>query len=107
MNVMKMLKQAQAMQEKMQHVQAELGQREVEFSAGGGAVTATAKGDGSIAKIRIDPTAVDPSDVGMLEDLVLAAVEGALGKARDMMGEEMGKVTKPLGIPGMNLPLGL
>lgn len=107
MNVMKMLKQAQAMQEKMQKVQEELGQLEVEFTAGGGAVTAVAKGDGSITKIKIDPKVVDPSDVAFLEDLVLAAVSGALTQARDRMSEEMGKVTKPLGIPGMNLPLGL
>jgi nucleoid-associated protein EbfC len=104
MNMMKMLKQAQAMQEKMQQVQADLGQREVEFSAGGGVVTAVARGDGSVARIRIDPKVVDPADVGMLEDLVLAAVDGALTRAREMMSEEMGKVTKPLGIPGLNLP---
>jgi len=100
-NMMKMMKQAQAMQKKMEEVQNELAEKTVDFSAGGGMVTATAAGDGTIKKIAIDPKVVDPDDVEMLEDLVFAAVDGALNAAKDMAAEEMGAITKGLNIPGM------
>ena len=86
-------------------MQAGLADETVEFSSGGGMVTVTARGDQSIAKIVIDPKAVDPDDVEMLEDLVLAAVDGALKAAKDMASEEMGKLTGGLGgMPGGGLP---
>ncbi len=104
-NMAKMMKQAQEMQKKMEQVQEEAGQKTVEFSSGGGMVTVVARGDQTVEKISIDPKVVDPEDVEMLEDLVQAAVDGALKEARDMVSEEMGKVTKGLGLPpGMNLP---
>ena len=100
-NIMKMMKQAQAMQKNMQKVQEELANKTVEFSSGGGVVTAVATGDAAITKITIDPKVVDPDDVEMLEDLVLAAVEGAITAAREMAAEEMGKVTQGMNLPGM------
>jgi hypothetical protein len=99
----KFLKQAQKMQEQMQRVQGELAQREVEGTAGGGAVKAVAKCDGSVVSIKIDPKVVDPKDVEMLEDLVLGAVTNALQTAKKTQEEEMGKVTSGLNIPGLGM----
>ena len=98
----KFLKQAQKMQEQMQKVQGELALREVEGTAGGGAVKAIARCDGSIVKIKLDPKVVDPTDVEMLEDLILGAVTNALELAKKTQNDEMAKVTA-----GMNLPPGL
>ena len=100
-NMMKLMKQAQAMQSNMQKLQAELAERTYEFSAGGGVVKAVAKGDMTIVSLNVDPKAVDPQDVDMLQDLVISAVNGALKLARDSASEEMGKITGGLGLPGM------
>lgn len=100
-NMMKMMKQAQAMQAKMTQMQDELSRREVEFTSGGGMVTARATCDGTLKAIHIDPKVVDPDDVDMLQDLVFTAVAGALNLGRETMSEEMGKITKGLNIPGM------
>ena len=100
-NMMKMMKQAQAMQKNMEKAQAELASKSVDFTAGGDMVQVTATGDRSITKISIDPKVVDPDDVEMLEDLILAAVDGALKAAQKMADEEMAKVTKGLNLPGM------
>ena len=97
----KFLKQAQKMQTEMTRVQEELAQREVEASAGGGAVKATARCDGTIASIKIDPKVVDPKDVEMLEDLILGAVTNALQAAKKTQDEELGKVTAGMNLPGM------
>ncbi len=97
----KFLKQAQKMQEKIQQVQEELAHREVEGSAGGGAVKAVARCDGSLASIKIDPKVVDPNDVEMLEDLVRGAVTNALEIAKQTQTAEMNKVTAGLNLPGM------
>jgi nucleoid-associated protein EbfC len=97
----KFLKQAQKMQAEMTRVQEELAQREVEGTAGGGAVKAIAKCDGTIASIKIDPKVVDPKDVEILEDLVLGAVTNALQTAKKTQEEEMGKVTAGMQLPGM------
>ena len=96
MNVMKLMKQAQTMQKDMERVQAELANKRVEFSSGGGMVTATASGDGGIVGITIDPKVIVPSDKDLLEDMVLAAVDGAIKKSREMQ-----KVTAGMGMPGM------
>ncbi len=100
-NMMKLMKQAASMQKNLEKAQAELAERTVEFSSGGGMVTAVARGDGKIDSIRIDPKVVDPQDVEMLQDLVLAAVDGALTAAEEMRASEMAKLTSGLGIPGM------
>jgi len=105
MNMMKMMKQAADLQKNMKKKQKELGKTEVQFSAGGGMVTAVATCDMKIKSIKINPDAVDPNDVDMLEDLVLAAVDGALSSAQETMGREMSKLTSGMGLPaGMDLP---
>jgi len=100
-NMGQLMKQAQKFQSKMAKVQEELNDRTVEASSGGGMVTVVANGKQEILSIRIDPEVIDPDDVEMLQDLVLAAVNDGLTRARDMMNEEMGKLTKGMNIPGM------
>ena len=105
MNMMKMMKQAADLQKNMKKKQAELAKTEVQFTAGGGMVTVVASCDMKVKSIKINPDAVDPEDVEMLEDLVLAAVDGALTTAQDTMSKEMGKLTGDMGLPaGMDLP---
>ena len=105
MNMLKMMKQAADMQRKMEKIQADLAAQTVEFASGGGMVTAVARGDQSLERIRIDPKVVDPGDVEMLEDLVTAAVTGALQAAKEMAAREMSSLTAGLPIPpGMKLP---
>jgi len=97
------LKQAQKMQDEMQRIQDGLGDLTVQGSAGGGMVNVTANGKQQIVGIKIDPEVVDPEDVEMLEDLVLAAANQALEKAQELASQEMGKVAG--GMLG-NLPPG-
>lgn len=105
MNMMKMMKQAADLQKNMKKKQDELAKTEVQFSAGGGMVTAVASCDMKMKSIKINPEAVDPDDVEMLEDLVMAAVDGVLTTAQETMSKEMGKLTKGMGLPGgMDLP---
>lgn len=105
MNMMKMMKQAAAMQQKMQEMQEEAAKENVEFTAGGGMVKVVAGGDISIKSIKIDPKVIDPEDPEMLEDLIQAAVDGALREAQKMVSEKMESVTKGMNLPaGMNLP---
>ncbi|MDE2724117.1 MAG: YbaB/EbfC family nucleoid-associated protein [Gemmatimonadetes bacterium] len=99
-----MMKQAQKLQAKLARVQEELGAKEVEATSGGGMVTVRASGHQDILSIKIDPEVVDPEDVEMLEDLVLAAVQQARQKAADMAEAEMQKATAGLIPPGMNMP---
>lgn len=101
LNVQKMMKQVQKMQAEMEKVQEELGNKTVEATAGGGVVTVVANGHQEINEIKIQPDAVDPEDVEMLEDLVLAAVNEALRKAKELSAKEMEKVAGGLNIPGM------
>ncbi|GAB4152499.1 MAG: YbaB/EbfC family nucleoid-associated protein [Planctomycetota bacterium] len=95
------LKQAQKMQKDVMALQDELKKRVVEGSSGGGMVTAFVNGAKEVVKITIDPEVVDPDDVEMLEDLILAAITAATEKADAMVQEEMKKVTGGLGIPGL------
>ncbi|HEY8416431.1 MAG TPA: YbaB/EbfC family nucleoid-associated protein [Limnochordales bacterium] len=101
MNMAKMMKQVQKMQQEMARIQEELGSKTVEASSGGGMVTVVANGHQEIVQLRIDPQAVDPDDVEMLQDMVLAAVNEALRKSRDLAAQEMAKVTGGLNIPGL------
>ncbi|TEB08497.1 Nucleoid-associated protein [Pelotomaculum schinkii] len=100
-NMNKMMKQVQKMQQDMMRLQEELANRTVESTAGGGVVRVTANGKNEITAIEIKPEAVDPEDVEMLQDLVLAAVNEALKKAQDMASQEMGRLTGGLKIPGL------
>jgi nucleoid-associated protein EbfC len=96
-----LMRQAQVMQRKIAKLQEELGDRVVEASAGGGMVSVKATGKQEIVEIRIDPGVVDPADVDMLQDLVLAAVNEALSQARTMVQGEMSKLTGGINIPGL------
>jgi nucleoid-associated protein EbfC len=101
---MKLLQQAQQMQGKLQQIQDELQQKTVSASAGGGMVTVNADGKGQIRSIKIDPSVVNPSDVEMLEDLILVALTDVQRRAAALAQEEMGKLTGGLGLP-FQLPL--
>ncbi|HEN20377.1 MAG TPA: YbaB/EbfC family nucleoid-associated protein [Desulfobacteraceae bacterium] len=96
-----LMKQAQQFQNKIAKLQDELGEQTVEASAGGGMVSALVNGKQELISITIDREVIDPDDVEMLQDLIIAAVNDALSKAKSMVNEEMEKVTKGLNIPGM------
>lgn len=99
-----MMKQFQQMQEKMEKIQAELEATEVEGTSGGGMVKVMVNGKMDVTKIDIDPEVVDPDDVEMLQDLILAAISQAKEKAQQLQQEKMSALTGGLNIPGMNLP---
>lgn len=96
-----MMKQAQQMQRRMAQLQEELENRQIEASAGGGMVTAVVSGKQQLLSLKIDPSAVDPEDVEMLQDLVTAAVNEAIKQSQKLAQEEMGKLTGGLNIPGL------
>jgi len=102
-NLQQLIQLGQQLQSKVSELQGRLDAQKVEASAGGGMVKATVDGKGSILALSIDKTVVDPGDVEMLEDLVLAAVTEAQNKARSLYEEEMKKVTGglPMQIPGL------
>ena len=95
------MKQAQQMQAKIARVQQELENKEVEATAGGGMVTARANGKQQLLDLKIEKDVVDPEDIEMLQDLVLAAVNEAIKKSQEMIQGEMSKVTGGMNIPGM------
>ncbi len=101
MNMDKIMKQAQKMQAQMARVQEDLAGETVEGSSGGGMVTVTANGQGDITGVRIDPEVLGDDDVEMLEDLVLAAVNEALRRSKELAAEKMGRVTGGLGSLGL------
>jgi len=94
-----MLRQAQALQRKLARAQEEIAELEVTGSAGGGTVNAVANGTGDLLRIEIAPEAVDPGDVEMLQDLVVAAVNDALRNARELEQEKLGGLAGGLGLP--------
>jgi DNA-binding YbaB/EbfC family protein len=100
-NMGQLMKQAQQIQTKMAKLQEELGDRTVEASSGGGMVMVVANGRQEILSIKIEQEVIDPDDAEMLQDLIMAAVNDALTRAKDMVNEEMGKLTKGMNIPGM------
>ncbi|MCG6913559.1 YbaB/EbfC family nucleoid-associated protein [bacterium BMS3Abin03] len=99
-----MLKQVQKMQAEIQRVQGELVNLTVTEEAGGGMIKATANGNKEIISVEIDPQVINKDEKDILEDLVVAAVNKALGSAAKMAEEEMAKVTKGMLPPGMNIP---
>jgi nucleoid-associated protein EbfC len=101
MGMANLQRMAQQMQQEMARVQSELEAAKVDGSAGGGVVTATVTGKGELVTITIDPSAVDPADVEMLQDLVVAAVNDALRASRELAESKMAAVTGGLKIPGM------
>ena len=100
-NMNNMMKQMQKMQKKMEEVQAAVDATELEATAGGGAIKVLVNGKKEVLDIQIDPSVVDPEDVEMLQDLVIAAVNEGLRKAEEFAANEMKKVTGGMNIPGM------
>jgi nucleoid-associated protein EbfC len=98
------LQQVKALQEKMAKMQEELAFKKVEASSGGGMVTVEVNGRQEVLRIRIDPQVVDPEDIEMLQDLIVAAVNDGLRRAQEMAAAEMGKLAGGLNIPGLNIP---
>ncbi|MCB2191514.1 MAG: YbaB/EbfC family nucleoid-associated protein [Deltaproteobacteria bacterium] len=96
-----LMKQAQKMQEQMLKMQQELEAREVSAASGGGMVEAVVNGKGELLRLNLDPEVVDPEDVEMLCDLVVAAVGEAQRRAQEMTQQEMGKLTGGMNIPGL------
>lgn len=100
-NMQNMMKQMQKMQKQMAEAQEQLGEQKIEGTAGGGMVTVVVTGHKEIVDVIIKPEVVDPDDIEMLQDLVLAATNDALKKADDMTNQTMGKFTKGMNIPGL------
>lgn len=96
-----LVKQAQEMQAKLARIQEELAKKTVEATSGGGMVRVTVNGQFTLASIKVDPSVIDPEEVEMLEDLVRAAVNEGLRRAREMASEEMSKLTGGFRIPGL------
>ncbi|MBJ7258411.1 MAG: YbaB/EbfC family nucleoid-associated protein [Chthoniobacterales bacterium] len=104
MNIQKMMKEAQKMQERLAKAQSDLANQSIDVSAGGGKVSLTVNGAGDITAIKISPDVVDPQDVEMLEDLVLSGIREAQEASRKLQSETMGKVTGGLGgLPGLGI----
>ena len=101
MNLNKLMKQAQKMQEQMTKTQAELEKKTIEVSTGGGKVRVTANGAGDVVAIKIDKEVVDPNDVEFLEEIILSAVKQAIEQGKALAQSEMTKITGGLGIPGL------
>ncbi len=99
-----MMKQVQKMQARMEEIQKQLEEMTVEGTAGGGMVKVTSNGKNEILSISIDPEVVDKSDVDMLQDLIIAAVNQARQKVQELQSEQMAGLTGGLKIPGLNLP---
>lgn len=97
------MKQAARMQQQMEQIQADLAKRTVEATSGGGAVKVTAKCDGTIAAIKIDPQALNPADAQVVEDMVLLAVNQALAQAKEISNAEMGRATAGFNLPGLGM----
>jgi len=95
------MREAQKLQAEMQRLQEEAKKKTVEATAGGGMVTVVANGAGELVSIRIEKDVVNPDDVEMLQDLIMAAVNEALRRAQQMVNEEMGKLTGGMQIPGL------
>lgn len=100
-NIQKMMKQAQKMQNDIARVQEELKQMEVEGTSGGGMIKVAANGAQEILSISINPEVVDADDVEMLEDLILAAIKEAVAAAQELAANEMSKVTGGINMPGL------
>jgi len=98
-NMFQMIRNAATMQKQVKKIQAQLREKTVEFSSGGGKVTVTARGDASVAAIRIDPVVINPAQPVVLEKLILSAVDGALEAAKEMSARDMKHLTSEMGLP--------
>lgn len=100
-NMNSMIKQAQKMQQDMLKAQQEIEDKEIEATAGGGAVTVKVSGKKELLSIKIDPDVIDADDIEILEDLIIAAVNEGMRKAEEISAEQMGKITGGMNIPGL------
>jgi len=100
-NIAKLMKQAAKMQQQMEQIQAQLATRTVDATSGGGAVRVTAKCDGALVAIKIDPQALNPADAQIVEDMILTAANQALAQAKEISNAEMGKATAGFNLPGL------
>jgi DNA-binding YbaB/EbfC family protein len=96
---MKMMRQLQEMQEKMARIQEDLGNKEVEGTSGGGVVKVRVNGHQKVLAVEINPEAVDPADIELLQDTILAAVNDALDRSRELAASELGQLTAGMGLP--------
>ena len=96
-----LMKQAQRLKAEMERIQAEAATKTLEGSAGGGMVTAVANGKGELLSVRIDPAAVREEDLDMLQDLITAAANDALRKARELLAQDVSRLTGGFGLPGL------
>jgi nucleoid-associated protein EbfC len=96
----KLMKQAARMQQQMEEIQSQLAARTVDATSGGGAVKVVARCDGTLASVKIDPQALNPSDSQLLEDMIITAANQALAQAKEISTVEMGKVTAGMNLPG-------
>ena len=101
MDMSALMQQAQQLQGRMQQMQEELAKKQVTSTVGGGMVSATVNGRHQLLEIRIEREVVNPEDVGMLQDLVVAAVNDAMGKAQELIQQEMSKLTGGIKVPGL------
>jgi len=99
-NIAQLKKQAARMEQQMKEIQAQLAVRTVDATSGGGAVKVTAKCNGSLAAIKIDPQALNPGDAQIVEEMILTAANQALAQAKEISNAEMGKVTAGMNLPG-------
>ena len=97
----KLMKQAMRAQQQAEQVQAEMAERTVEATSGGGAVKVVAKCDGTVQSIKVDPEALSPDDAEMLEDMLLSALNSAIAQGQEIQRAEMAKITSGMGLPGM------
>lgn len=97
------MKQAMRAQQQAEQVQAEMSERTVEATSGGGAVKVVAKCDGTVQSIKVDPEALNPEDAEMLEDMLLTAVNSAIAQGQQIQQAEMAKITSGMGLPGMGM----
>jgi DNA-binding YbaB/EbfC family protein len=103
MNLNKLMKQAQKMQEQMARTQAELEEKTVEVQAAGGKIKVVANGAGEITSIKIEKEIVDPNDVEFLEEALLSGIQGAIEQGKAIAQSEMQKITGGMGIPGLGM----
>ena len=101
MNMQEVMRQAKRMQKQMEEARAQAGDKTVEGSAGGGMVVVTANGRSEILSVKIEKEVVDPEEIDMLQDLIVAATNQAVTRANEMMQQELGKVTAGLPLPGI------
>ena len=101
MDISSIMQQAKAMQEKMAKIQQDLAKKSITGSAGGGMVQVTVNGQGDVLSIAIEKTVIDPNESGMLQDLVVAATNDAIRKAKELSKQELGQLTGGLNIPGL------